>query len=185
MLNETLRNLANDLNNHQIDYAVIGAIALSQHGYQRFTVDIGLLMTKEGLEKFHQELIGRGYRPAFDGARKKYRTTDKNIPVEIITTGEYPEDGEVKPISFPDQKDASVLIGGVNILTLEMLISLKLASGMTNPGRLKDLADVQELIRIKGLDTAFADRLHACVRGKFLELCQGVVASRNLTESEL
>ena len=31
-------------------------------------------------------------------------------------------------------------------LSLPKLIELKLASGMTAPGRLKDLADVQELI---------------------------------------
>ena len=56
-LNETLRRVTQDLENHQIDYSVIGAVALNQHGYQRFTVDIDLLLTKEGLEKFRNELV--------------------------------------------------------------------------------------------------------------------------------
>jgi hypothetical protein len=58
-----------------------------------------------------------------------------------------------------------------------MLINLKLASGMTDPGRLKDLADVQELIKIKGLEAPFAERLHPFVREKFLELRRGVEQS--------
>jgi hypothetical protein len=35
------------------------------------------------------------------------------------------------------------------VTNLPTLIELKLASGMTNAGRLKDLADVQELIKHK------------------------------------
>jgi hypothetical protein len=41
----------------------------------------------------------------------------------------------------------------------EKLIELKLASGMTAPDRLKDLADVQELIKIRGLSRDFAEKL--------------------------
>ncbi|HEV2667873.1 MAG TPA: hypothetical protein VG324_23350 [Blastocatellia bacterium] len=177
MLNETLRRLTEDLEKHGIEYNVIGAIALNQHGYQRFTVDIDLLLSKEGLEKFHEELVGRGYRPAFEGARKEFRSTDRNVPIEITTTGEYPGDGKPKPISFPDPKESRIVIDGINTVTLEMLINLKLASGMTDPGRLKDLADVQELIKIKGLEGPFAEKLHPFVREKFLELLRGVEQS--------
>jgi hypothetical protein len=177
MLNETLRQLAEDLEKHDIEYSVIGAIALNQYGYQRFTVDIDLLLSKEGLDKFHEELVGRGYRPAFEGARKKFRATDRNVPIKIITAGEYPGDGKPKPISFPDPKESRIVINGINTITLEMLINLKLASGMTDPGRLKNLADIQELIKIKGLEAPFAEELHPFVREKFLELLRGVERS--------
>lgn len=178
MLNETLRKLTEDLEAHGIDYAVIGAIALNQHGYQRFTSDIDLLMTAEGLEQFRQTLVGLGYRPAFEGARKKFRATARNVPIEIITAGEYPGDRLPKPIRFPDPATAGVVINGVKTVSLELLINLKLASGMTDPGRLKDLADVQELIKIKQLDAAFAESLAPYVQTKFLELYQGVTQSR-------
>lgn len=178
MLNETLRRLAEDLEKNGIEYNVIGAIALNQHGYQRFTADIDLLFTKEGLEKFHEKLVGLGYRPAFEGARKMFRSTERNVPIEIITTGEFPGDGKPKPISFPDPKEDYVIINGIRTVTLEMLINLKLASGMTDPGRLKDLADVQELIKVKGLDASFAENLHPFVREKYLELHQGVMQSK-------
>src|SRR5438874_7694634 len=178
MLNDALSRLVRDLETHQIDYAVIGAVALNQHGFQRLTVDIDILLTKDGLERFRNELVGLGYRPAFEGAKKNFRTTKENIPVDIITTGEYPGNGSPIPVIFPDPADASVNIDGVNTVPLQKLIELKLASGITATDRLKDLADVQELIKIKSLDESFVARLNEFVQPKYLELYQGVAAAR-------
>jgi hypothetical protein len=174
IINETLRRVANDLDNHAIDYDVIGAIALNQHGYRRFTEDIDLLMTREGLETFQRELVGLGYRPAFEGATKKFRTTQENVTVEIITSGEFPGDGKPKPVVFPNPNENQIEIDGIKTLTLEKLVELKIASGMTAPHRLKDLADVQEIIKIKNLTSDFAEKLNPFVREKFLELQQAV-----------
>jgi hypothetical protein len=52
------------------------------------------------------------------------------------------------------------------------LFELKLASGMTAPHRLKDLADVIELIRILQLPAELAAELDPYVRDKFRELWQ-------------
>ena len=41
---------------------------------------------------------------------------------------------------------------------------------MTAPGRLKDLADVQELIRLVHLPADFAEELQPFVREKYAEL---------------
>ncbi len=178
MLNAALRKIAADLDREQIDYAAIGAIALNRHGYRRFTEDIDLLLTKEGLERFRDRLVGLGYRPGFEGARKKFKTAD-NISLEIITAGEFPGDGLPKPVVFPEPADFVVVIDGVKTLTLEKMIELKIASGMTAPHRLKDLADVQELIKVKNLTEEYAERLDGYVRPKFLELLNAVAkASR-------
>ncbi len=174
ILNETLRRVAKDLENHGIDYSLIGAVALNNYGYRRFTEDIDLLLTREGLEKFRNELVGKGYRPAFEGATKKFRTTAENVTVEIITEGEFPGDGKPKPVVFPNPSENQTEIDGIKILTLEKLIELKLASGMTAPHRLKDLADVQEIIKIKNLQADFAEKLNPFVREKFLELQKAV-----------
>src|SRR6266496_4610994 len=72
LLNNALRRIALDLDSHGINYTAIGAIALNQHGYRRFTEDIDLLLTPEGLKSFHGKLVGRGYRPAFEGATSKF-----------------------------------------------------------------------------------------------------------------
>ena len=178
MINDALKKLVVDLDKSDIDYVVIGAIALNQHGYRRFTEDIDLLLTKAGLDDFHSKLVDLGYRPAFTGARKTFRTTGENVPVEVITSGEYPGDGLPKPVRFPNPGDVAVVIDGVKTLTLEKLVELKLTSGISAPDRLKDLADVQELIKLKGLDANFAERLNEYVREKYLELGKGVWDTR-------
>ena len=101
-LNKTLARITSDLDAHNISYAVIGATALLAHGYPRITEDIDLLMTREGLERFHEELIGLGYVPAFPGAKKKLRSTVDDVSIEVMTTGEFPGDGKPKPVSMPD-----------------------------------------------------------------------------------
>lgn len=181
-LNKTLARLASDLRDHGINYAVIGATALLAHGYPRLTEDIDLLMTREDLEKFHSELIGRGYAPAFPGARKRLRSTVDGVSIEVMTTGEYPGDGKPKPVSMPDPVTASTEIDGIRFLTLEKLIELKLASGISAPDRLKDLADVQELIKIKNLDADFANKLDPYVRAKYVELQTAVKNSESVQE---
>jgi hypothetical protein len=100
------------------------------------------------------------------------------VPIEIITTGEYPGNGRPKPIQFHDPKEHSVQIEGIKTLTLERLVELKLASGMSAPDRLKDSADVQELIRLKNLDADFAERLDPYVRAKYLELYHAIAQAR-------
>jgi hypothetical protein len=169
-INKTLIQLANDLERRGIDYIVIGAIALLAHGYPRFTEDIDLVMTSEGLQKFHDELVGLGYTPAFSGAKKRLRSTTDGVPIEVMTTGEFPGDGKPKPVSMPRPNEASIEIDGIKFVTLGKLIELKLASGISASDRLKDLADVQELIKIKQLDADFALKLDPYVRAKYLEL---------------
>ena len=95
-VNEALKQLAQDLARRDIAYSIIGAAALNQHGYRRYTEDIDVLLSPEGLERFHTELVGRGYRPAFNGASKKFRATDGNVPIEVITTDEYPRRRQAK-----------------------------------------------------------------------------------------
>jgi hypothetical protein len=174
MVNNALTKIIRRLDELGIDYAVIGAVALNQYGYRRFTEDIHLLLTKAGLERFHREMVGLGYRPAFEGSQRQFRSTDENVRVEIITAGEYPGDGRPKPVRFPNPSEAISEIDGIKTITLEKLVELKLASGMSAPHRLKDLADVQELIKVKALTADFGNKLDPSVREKYLELQNAV-----------
>lgn len=183
MINDALKRIIDDLDRNGIEYAVIGAVALNNHGYRRFTEDIDLLMTRNGLEKFRETLVGLGYRPAFTGATKKFRTTSENIPVDIITSGEYPGDGLPKPVKFPEPGESAVVIDGVKTISLEKLMELKLASGMTAGDRVKDLADAQEMIKLKGLDETFAEKLNGFVREKYIELYKAAAAAHDRDEN--
>jgi len=178
VINKTLSRLSRDLDENGIDYAVIGAVALLAHGYPRFTEDIDLVLTPEGLNALHQKLIGLGYVPA----RKRLRSSSDNVSIEVMRTGEFPGDGKPKPVAMPDPSSSSFEIDGIKFVTLEKLIELKLASGLTAPDRLKDVADVQELIKIRGLDESFGSKLDPFVRDKFLELQRAVSSSKSNQE---
>jgi hypothetical protein len=122
-------------------------------------------------------LIGLGYAPQFPGARKRLRSTGDGVSIDIITSGDYPGDGKPKPVTVPRPDQASTEIDGIRVVTLEKLIELKLASGMTAPDRLRDLADVQELIKIRQLHSEFAEHLDPYVRDKYLDLWNGVASA--------
>ena len=170
-----LRKVTKRLKELGIPHAVVGGMALVAHGYDRTTVDVDLLVTAAGLQAAHEKLSGLGYVPAFSGSRH-LRDAEHGVKIEFLVTGGYPGDGKPKPVAFPDPADCAIEIDGACYVKLPALIELKLASGMTNPGRLRDLADVQELIRCLGLKAELANQLHPYVREKFLELLSAVQA---------
>lgn len=166
---KTLRRIAKRLDELGVPYAVAGGLALFFHGYRRFTEDVDVLVTKDNLKLIHDRLEGLGYLPPFEGS-KHLRDTDSGVKVEFLTTGEFPGDGKPKPVAFPNPADVRVQAGGLWFLSLPALIELKLASGMTNPLRGKDLVDVQELISALHLGEDFAAQLNPFVQDKFREL---------------
>lgn len=175
-VHKTLYGITSKLQDLGISYAVVGGMALVAHGYDRTTVDVDILLTPEGLSSVHRQLEGLGYVPPFKDS-KHLRDTETGVRIEFLVTGGFPGDGKPKPVAFPDPQTAAVEIDGVRYLTLPALIELKLASGMTNPGRLKDLADVQELIRTLHLPADFGGRLNPYVSAKFSELWSGAQES--------
>ena len=166
----TLKRLTRDLEDEGISYAIIGGMALNLWGYTRETVDVTVLLTREGLEQFRNRLVGRGYVLAFPDASKTFRNAETQVKVEVITAGEYPGDGKPKAVVFPDPETARHDRDGYWIVTLEKLIELKLASGLSAPHRMKDLVDVQELIGVLDLPLQLADQLDGSVRAEFCRL---------------
>jgi hypothetical protein len=73
-------------------------------------------------------------------------------------------------VSFPDPIAAGIDHDGIKYLSLPRLIELKLASGMTDQGRMKDLSDVIELMKLLNLSREFAAELDTFVQPKYLEL---------------
>ena len=164
-----LAKLARLLDEAGIPYAVIGALALNEYGYLRVTVDVDVLLTREGLDAFKHRHLGRGYLEKFPGS-KGMRDTENNVVIDVVLAGEYPGDGKPKAVSFPDPSSAASKGARIWLLPLPKFIELKLASGMTAPHRLRDLADVLEIIRIQGLTEEFAEHLDPSVRVKYREM---------------
>lgn len=165
----TLTRVTRRLQEEGIDYAIIGGMALFAHGFRRYTTDVDILTTREGLDAIHQQLAGRGFVPLFQGARKALRDTTTGTTVEFITAGEYPGDGKPKAVQFPNPAEVSVEIDGIRVVSIEKLIELKLASGLTAAHRVSDLGDVQKLIATLNLPLDLAEKLDPSVREKYVE----------------
>jgi hypothetical protein len=164
---ETMRCLAQRLEAEAIPYAVIGGMALAAHGYVRMTLDVDILLTSEGLAHFREKLVGRGYVASFPGAEKSFRDAETNVKIEFLTTGEFPGDGLPKPVSFPAPEGWTVEEDGVLVINLEKLIELKLASGLSAAHRMRDLADVQDLIIALNLPLELKEKLDKSVRPEY------------------
>jgi hypothetical protein len=163
------------LEREQIPYAIIGALALNQYGYRRVTVDVDLVMREQDLQKFKRRWLGRGYAERAPGTGKLI-DTELGVHIDVLSTGRFPGDDRPKPIAFPDPATTAIRGAPFALLPVERWIELKLASGMVAAHRLKDLADVQELIREGKLPRTMAEDLDAWVREKFLELWDAVDA---------
>lgn len=152
-----------------IPYAIAGAMALGAHGYERVTTDVDILLTRDGLARFKSACLGRAYVETFPGS-KGVRDTENGVTIDVLIAGEFPGDGLPKPVAFPDPADVAVEGERFRILSLPKLVELKLAAGMTAAHRLKDLADVLELVRAAKLPSELAESLDPYVRDKYLEL---------------
>lgn len=150
-------------------YAVIGAMALNAYGHRRATVDVDIILREEDLVRFKARHLGRGYEERVPGTGKLL-DTDHDTRVDVLSVGRFPGDGKPKPIAFPDPATTAIRGTGFALLPLPRFIELKLASGMSAPHRLHDLADVLDLVRSAGLPAAFAGELHPWVREKFEEI---------------
>jgi hypothetical protein len=164
-----LAALARLLDEERIPYAIAGAMALNEYGYRRVTVDVDVLLTREGLARLKQRALGHGYVEKFPGSRG-LRDTENNVSIDVLIAGEYPGDGKPKPVCFPDPATVAIRGDRAAFLPLEKLVELKLASGQSAPHRLRDLADVLELIRVARLPAELADQLDHSVRERFREL---------------
>lgn len=166
-----LESLARRLDALHVPYAVIGAMALNAHGYRRVTIDLDVVVTPEGLARFKAASLGVGYVEKFAGSRG-VRDVARGVPIDFVMAGDFPGDGLPKSVRFPDPTSASetIRLNDVSYVSVERLVELKLASGLSAPHRLKDLADVLELIRATGLPAELSERLDPSVRAKYLEL---------------
>src|ERR1700722_11420955 len=83
---KTLRKIALRLDSIEVPYAVAGGMALEAHGFRRLTVDVDILVSREGLKTLHEKLEGLGYVPPFAGS-KNLRDTEHGVRIEFLIAG--------------------------------------------------------------------------------------------------
>lgn len=106
------------------------------------------------------------------------RDTANNVKVDFFLTGELPGDGVPKSVAFPDPALVAEATGLFRVVRLETLVELKLASGISRGvTRMKDLADIVELIKVSHLSRELGEKLDPYVRAKYFELWDAVSAA--------
>jgi hypothetical protein len=162
-VHQTAKRLTKRLDKAGIPYAIMGAMAVNAHGAERTTKDVDILLTKEGLQRFKSEFLGKTYEPV-EGRPRRFREAQSGVTVDVLVTGHYPGRGGPGPFAFPDPSEASVDMEGSRVISLPMLIQLKLAAR-----RYYDFGDVVFLIRVHDLDESYLKKLHPAVHKDFIE----------------
>lgn len=162
-VHQAATRICNALDEMEIPFAIAGALAVNVHGHERMTSDVDLLLRPDDLRRFKDRWLGLGWVEKFPGSRGM-RDAVLNINIDVLLTGDYPGDGLPKPVAFPDPCEASQRdANGTPVLTLQKVVELKLASGMTAPDRPRDFDDVIQLIRKNQLIREFGDSLNPYV----------------------
>ncbi len=82
-----------------IPYAICGGLAVNAHGHQRATMGVDVLLTADGLRRFKEQALGRGWLERFAGSRG-VKDTDRSIPIHILVSGGFPGDASRVGSSF-------------------------------------------------------------------------------------
>ena len=170
-VHQTLGRIEAVLKILRIPHAFIGGLALNAHGYRRATNDVDVLLTSRGLNILAAHIDWLELTPAA-GRPAALRDFETGVRIDLYLSGTSGGlcDGSIQ---FPDPDKTYVLVENRRYISLPSLIDLELCAG-SDPGRLKHLADVQELIRVLKLPAGLADQLNSSVRPKYAELWAGV-----------
>ncbi len=169
-IHRAAHRLAHTLNEMEIPFAIVGALAVNAHGHVRTTEDVDILLRPKDLIVFKKAWLGRGWVEKFAGSRGIRDAVDQ-INIDVLLAGDFPGDGLPKPVVFPDPATVvTVESNGIPVLNLVTLLELKIACGMTTKHRPRDLDDAIQLIRRNHLSRAFGVELNAYVRENYDEL---------------
>lgn len=154
---EVAREVTQLMRNEGVHAPVVGGVAVVLHGYVRTTSDVHLFT--DDLPHVAKILKGGGFR--FQKARREF--IRDQIPIHPVTeqeSGFHPKNllrsEEIETVSLAD------------------LMNMKLQSGLANPLRAIDLADVIGLIRVRRLTTSFATHLSKELRKDYRKLASAV-----------
>jgi predicted nucleotidyltransferase len=136
------------LNAHDVQYLVIGEYAVNFHGYPRYTknIDFWLWMTDENIEKLLQVIKSFGFgslgldKNDFSDADNIIQLGYEPYRIDLLT--------DVNGVDFQEcynrRIDGEIEAVKVKFLSIDDLIVAK-----KNAGRLQDLADAEQLEKLR------------------------------------
>lgn len=160
---ETLRDLEKGLQQADIDYIVIGGLALNAYKYPRQTTGVDVVMTPMGYASFEREFAGSTYQHV-EGASRRFVDPQSEVTIDVLLAGELAgRRSKNNSVRFPYPNDGEVH-EDLRTVSLARLVELKLVTW-----RFKDWGDVVELIRRNNLPESFTDKLDPIVRAAYGE----------------
>ena len=162
-IHQTMRRVAELLKRANIEYAIVGGMAVNAHHHERTTKDVDFLLSATGLQSLRQLGASAGFEPV-PGRPRRFVDLATGVTFDVLIAGHFPGSGLPGPIAFPDPSSVGQMIDDFCVVDLPTLIQLKLASR-----RYQDFADVVNLIRANQLQKSFQDKLHESVRRDFIE----------------
>ena len=124
-----------------------GGWAVWRHGYiGRVTQDIDIILPANRIAEFMRVASVSGFQvlSSLPGRWPKLLHKDTDVQVDILPEGERPgSPPDYAPTTIPSPSQIGAVVGSLRYIGINTLVELKLAAG-----RLKDKADVVELLRV-------------------------------------
>jgi hypothetical protein len=166
---KSVRKITARLDDLAVPHALIGGIALFRHGYRRFTQNVDLLVAPEDFKNVRAELLRNGYRQS-DRHERWVHDQETGVRIGFHLSGvQRCAEGRLR-FEFPTPNSVSVRIQDTWCASLAALINIKLMSGIACRARMRDLADVQELIKAIRLPATFVNALDPVVQAAFRDV---------------
>lgn len=151
-LEQTVRSAISALADHLIPHLIAGGVAVQEHGYFRVTLDADIIVPDvlDAVEVITANLSGPFER--YPGAQDTIRDRRNGVLINFLPAEQVLKHGCQVPFPMPSE------VSDVpQFVTLGQLLSLKLDSWSHTPvARIKDKADVVELIKALSLPRDFA-----------------------------
>ena len=148
MLNSHYKDMLQKLSAHNVDYLVVGAIALAAHGIPRATgdMDIWVNATPENAQRIYRALV------AFGAPLEELSQDDFTIPGTVFQIGVVPLridilttiDGVSFDEAWPDK-----IIVDFNGFPMPVLSKKLMIQNKRSSARLKDVVDLEALEKIE------------------------------------
>lgn len=145
---EEFKRLVQALDAANIEYAVVGALAVAIHGAPRATTDIDLLITRSSLERavalaktcgFSVAALPMTFRDGTELQRVTKLDGPDTLTLDLILVNE-----SLEP-AWSSRQHLETDFGGVTVISREALIMMKVAAG--RPRDLGDVASLEEMDR--------------------------------------
>jgi hypothetical protein len=140
-VDETLARVGRILREARIPFAVDGGFAVIEHGYERFTKGVDLLVYARDLLQAMSVLRGAGFRGGRTPIGARLRDEETGVNVDLLGTA---FEGDERALAR-----STCARRPLPVLSVEHLILMKLETGRT-----KDEADVVELLKAGGSPAA-------------------------------